>query len=109
MQRPVWNNSAVPISAPAEGSASDRRGRDAAGDGAGEGEEQHEERRGKKRGREEEARPEGLSVEEEAELRRFYEGKIQEVCAAFRFPHKIYVSHNRAGFRRLKSSRIRSA
>ena len=32
-----------------------------------------------------------LSYEEEQLTRVFYEQKIQEVCAAFKFPHKIQV------------------
>ncbi|CAI7843005.1 unnamed protein product [Closterium sp. NIES-53] len=35
-------------------------------------------------------RPKPLSEEEERVMCRYYEGKIQEVCAAFRFPYKIY-------------------
>ncbi|CAI5534627.1 unnamed protein product [Closterium sp. Naga37s-1] len=35
-------------------------------------------------------RPKALSEEEERVMCRYYEGKIQEVCAAFRFPYKIY-------------------
>lgn len=35
--------------------------------------------------------PEHLSVEEELLVRRFYENKIQQVCAAFRLPYKIQV------------------
>lgn len=34
-----------------------------------------------------------LSVDEEAVLRRHYEGKLQPVCKAFSFPHKIQVTH----------------
>uniref|UniRef100_A0A453HCB1 Uncharacterized protein n=1 Tax=Aegilops tauschii subsp. strangulata TaxID=200361 RepID=A0A453HCB1_AEGTS len=32
-----------------------------------------------------------LSCEEEQVMRIFYEQKIQEVCRAFKFPHKIQV------------------
>lgn len=35
--------------------------------------------------------PQHLSVQEELLLRRFYEKKIQQVCAAFMFPNKIQV------------------
>ncbi|GJP73294.1 hypothetical protein CLOP_g4030 [Closterium sp. NIES-67] len=35
-------------------------------------------------------RPKALSEEEERVMCRYYEGKIQEVCSAFRFPYKIY-------------------
>jgi hypothetical protein len=35
-----------------------------------------------------------LSCEEEQMMRRFYEQKIQEVCKAFKFPHKIQVKHS---------------
>lgn len=35
--------------------------------------------------------PEHLSIEEELLVRRFYENKIQQVCAAFRLPNKIQV------------------
>lgn len=38
------------------------------------------------------ALPAVLSVEEEAVLRRHYEGKLQPVCKAFAFPHKIQVT-----------------
>jgi len=34
-----------------------------------------------------------LSYEEEQLTRVFYEQKIQEVCAAFKFPHKIQVKN----------------
>lgn len=36
--------------------------------------------------------PEHLSVEEELLVRRFYENKIQQVCAAFRLPYKIQAT-----------------
>lgn len=32
-----------------------------------------------------------LSVDEERFMRAFYEAKVQEVCSAFEFPHKIQV------------------
>lgn len=32
-----------------------------------------------------------LKVEEETVLHVYYENKIQEVCGAFKFPHKIQV------------------
>jgi len=32
-----------------------------------------------------------LSVDEERFMRAFYEAKVQEVCSAFAFPHKIQV------------------
>eukprot|EP00252_Welwitschia_mirabilis_P005313 TRINITY_DN15818_c0_g1_i1.p1 TRINITY_DN15818_c0_g1~~TRINITY_DN15818_c0_g1_i1.p1 ORF type:complete len:333 (+),score=72.01 TRINITY_DN15818_c0_g1_i1:456-1454(+) len=35
---------------------------------------------------------EPLSVDEELLMRRFYEQKIQEVCGAFKFPHKIQAT-----------------
>jgi hypothetical protein len=35
--------------------------------------------------------PAVLTAEEEAVLRRHYEGKLQPVCKAFSFPHKIQV------------------
>lgn len=35
-----------------------------------------------------------LSCEEERLMRVFYEQKIQEVCSAFKFPHKIQVKHS---------------
>jgi hypothetical protein len=35
--------------------------------------------------------PEHLSIEEELLVRRYYENKIQQVCAAFRLPNKIQV------------------
>lgn len=35
--------------------------------------------------------PEPLTVDEELLMRIFYEQKIQEVCGAFKFPHKIQV------------------
>ena len=37
------------------------------------------------------SRAKPLSVEEERVLRVFYEYKIQVVCGAFKFPHKIQV------------------
>ncbi|KAG0574966.1 hypothetical protein KC19_VG306500 [Ceratodon purpureus] len=36
--------------------------------------------------------PEHLSIEEELLVRRFYENKIQQVCAAFRLPNKIQAT-----------------
>lgn len=36
--------------------------------------------------------PEPLAVEEEILIQRFYEQKIQQVCAAFSFPHKIQAT-----------------
>lgn len=36
--------------------------------------------------------PEHLSIDEELLLRRFYENKIQQVCAAFRLPNKIQAT-----------------
>ena len=36
--------------------------------------------------------PEPLTVDEEILIQRFYEQKIQQVCAAFSFPHKIQVT-----------------
>ncbi|KAH7315044.1 hypothetical protein KP509_21G031600 [Ceratopteris richardii] len=36
--------------------------------------------------------PEPLSVDEEILIQRFYEQKIQQVCAAFSFPHKIQAT-----------------
>lgn len=36
--------------------------------------------------------PKPLNTEEEQLMRVFYEQKIQEVCAAFGFPHKIQVN-----------------
>ena len=33
-----------------------------------------------------------LKIEEEKTLHVYYENKIQEVCGAFKFPHKIQVS-----------------
>ena len=36
--------------------------------------------------------PSPLTVDEEILIQRFYEQKIQQVCAAFSFPHKIQVS-----------------
>ncbi|XP_057981024.1 cyclin-H1-1 isoform X2 [Malania oleifera] len=38
------------------------------------------------------SRSKPLNVEEEKFLRVFYEGKIQEVCGAFKFPHKIQAT-----------------
>lgn len=38
-----------------------------------------------------ESLPEHLSIEEELLVKRYYEGKIQEVCAALRLPNKIQV------------------
>lgn len=36
--------------------------------------------------------PKPLNCEEEQHMRVFYEQKIQEVCLAFKFPHKIQVN-----------------
>ncbi|KAL3687588.1 hypothetical protein R1sor_013897 [Riccia sorocarpa] len=36
--------------------------------------------------------PEHLTVQEEVMIRKFYEGKIQQVCAAFSFPNKIQAT-----------------
>jgi hypothetical protein len=42
--------------------------------------------------------PSPLTVDEEILIQRFYEQKIQQVCAAFSFPHKIQVSGDRFSF-----------
>nr|XP_024367255.1 cyclin-H1-1-like isoform X3 [Physcomitrium patens] len=39
-----------------------------------------------------ESLPEHLSIEEELLVKRYYEGKIQEVCAALRLPNKIQAT-----------------
>jgi cyclin H len=35
---------------------------------------------------------EPLSINEELFLQRYYEGKVQEICAVFQFPHKIQAT-----------------
>lgn len=35
-----------------------------------------------------------LNVDEERFMRAYYEAKVQEVCSAFKFPHKIQVHYS---------------
>ena len=36
--------------------------------------------------------PEPLSINKKLFLRRYYEGKVQEICTTFQFPHKIQAT-----------------
>lgn len=48
-----------------------------------------------------------LSVDEERFMRVFYEAKVQEVCSAFEFPHKIQVCCSSSIWKFMMKSKIK--